>query len=153
MDNDVLLFQYVKPNTDLIKEAMGYDVRKLEQTSGEILSKYAIVLSQYNVFFNSERNQIKVKIHRAKRLLNGIVTTLLTQKDVKKYGTKVAAVNNIVNSSAKYSSIQADIDNATEELIYIDGIDKTVSDVVATLKRELTRREHELYATRLERKI
>ena len=153
MNNDVLLFQYVKPNNDLIKEAMGYDVRKLEQTSGEVLSKYAIVLSQYNVFFNSERNKIKVKIHKAKRLLDGIITTLLTQKDVKKYGTKVAAVNNIINSSAKYSSIQEDIDNANEELIYIDGIDKTISDVVATLKRELTRRENELHANRFERKI
>ena len=153
MNKDVLLFQYVKPNTDLIKEAMEYDVKKLEQTSGETLSKYAIVLCQYNVFFNSERNKTKVKIHKAKRLLEGIINTLLTKEDVKKYGTKTAAVNNIINSSAKYSNIQEDIDNTNEELIYIDGIDKTISDIVATLKRELTRRENELHANRFERKI
>jgi len=153
MHNDVLLFQYVKPNTDLIEEAMGYDVRKLEQTSGETLSKYAIVLSQYNVFFNSERNKTKVKIHKAKRLLDGITNTLLTKEDVKKYGTKTAAINHIISSSAKYSGINDDINVANEELLYIDGIDKTVSDLVATLKRELTRRENELHANRFERKI
>ena len=153
MDNDLLLFKYVKPNSDLIKEAMGYDVRRLEHTSGETLSKYAIVLSQYNVFFNSERNKTKVKIHKARRLLDGVVTTILTKEDVKKYGTIKAATSHIINSNAKYSGINDDIDRYNEELIYIEGIDKSVSDLVATLKRELTRRENELHANRFERKI
>jgi len=153
MDNDVLLFRYVKPNTGLIEEAMSYDVRKLEQTTGEVLSKYALVLSQYNVFFTSERNKIKVTIHKAKRLLDGIINTILTKEDVKKHGTKTAAVNYIVSSSAKYNGISEDINAANEELLYIEGIDKTVSDLVATIKRELTRRENELHATRFERKI
>jgi hypothetical protein len=33
----------------------------------------------------------------------------------------------------------------------VDGIDKTVSELIATFKRELTRRENELYTTRRER--
>ena len=153
MDNDLLLFTYVKPNTDLIKEAMSYDVRRLEQTSGEALSKYAIVLSQYNVFFNSERNKTKVKIHKAKRLLDGIINTILTKDDVKKHGTKKAATNYIIGSNAKYNGINEDINSYNEELLYIDGIDKAISDLIKTLKRELTRRENELHANRFERKI
>ena len=153
MDEGVLLFEYVKPNSDLIKEAMAYDVRKLEQTSGEILSKYAIVLSQYNVFFNSERNKTKVKLHKAKRLLDGIVCTILTKEDVKKYGTNKAATAYIINSNARYSGVNDDINCYTEELISIEGINESISDLVAILKRELTRRENELHANRFERKI
>ena len=153
MDNGILLFEYVKPNTDLIKEAMSYDVRRLEQTSGETLSKYAIVLSQYNVFFNSERNKTKVKIHKAKRLLDGIISAILTKDDVKKYGTIKAATSHIISSNGKYNGINDDINAYNEELIHIEGIDRTVADLIATLKRELTRRENELHANRFERKI
>jgi len=40
-----------------------------------------------------------------------------------------------------------------DELLLLEGIDKTISELIATFKRELTRRENELYATRQERKL
>ena len=47
---------------------------------------------------------------------------------------------------------QAKLDNLHTELLQTEGIDKCISELVATLKRELTRRENELYQVRVERK-
>jgi hypothetical protein len=47
---------------------------------------------------------------------------------------------------------QTRLDEIDQELLYIEGVDKSIGELIATLKRELTRRENELYAVRMERK-
>ena len=47
---------------------------------------------------------------------------------------------------------EAKLDELKIEMIQVDGMEKNISELIATIKRELTRRENELYATRQERK-
>jgi hypothetical protein len=45
-----------------------------------------------------------------------------------------------VSNSPELQAIRTDIDNLKDELMLVEGVDKMISDLVATLKRELTRR-------------
>lgn len=151
MEEDVLFFKSVKPNDDLIKEIFNYDVRTLETTSDVLLSKYAIALAQYLIYFKSQANKTKVELGRKKRVLDSGVAQLITKEVLKQYKTKADASGYIISNTRELDGLNEGIENLKDELILIDGIDKTVSELIATFKRELTRRENELYTTRRER--
>ena len=46
------------------------------------------------------------------------------------------------------NKIQIDIELLQDELFLLDGVDKTIQELIAAFKRELTRRENELYQRR-----
>ncbi len=151
MDQDVLYFEGVKPNDDLIKEIFSYDVRTLETTSAVVLSKYAIALAQYLIYFKSQTNKTRVELGRKRRILDSGVNQLITKEILKLYKTKSDAAGYIVSNTKELDGLNEVIESLKDELTLIDGIDKTVSELIATFKRELTRRENELYTTRMER--
>jgi hypothetical protein len=41
--------------------------------------------------------------------------------------------------------IQLELDTLQDELFLLQGMDKTISELIASFRRELTRRENELY--------
>ncbi len=151
MDKEVLYFQNMKPSDELIEEIFRYDVRVLESTDDITLSKYAIALAQYLIYFKSQINKTKVESVRKRRVLDFGVNQLITKDILKQYKTKSDASGYIISNTQELSRLNDEIDSLKNELVLIDGIDKTVSELIATFKRELTRRENELYTTRRER--
>ena len=151
MDKEVLYFQNMKPSDELIEEIFRYDVRVLESTDDITLSKYAIALAQYLIYFKSQINKTKVESVRKRRVLDSGVNQLITKDILKQYKTKSDASGYIISNTQELSRLNDEIDSLKDELVLIEGIDKTVSELIATFKRELTRRENELYTIRRER--
>jgi len=115
------------------------------------ISKYTIALAQWLVYYKSETNKTKVELLKKQRMLNGAVTQLLTTEILKQYKTKSAASEYIVASTQELNTIKYGIDSTKDELKLLEGVDKTISELIAAFKRELTRRENELYSVRKER--
>lgn len=152
MDKGVLSYLQMKPNVSLLDEIFTFDANNLEQTDGITLSKYAVALSQFLVYYKSQVNQTKVDIFKKQRVLDAGVTYSMTKELMKTYKTKTDATNAIIIENADLSRIREEIDSSKEELMLLEGIDKTIAEYIAMLKRELTRREYELHETRYGRK-
>ena len=99
----------------------------------------------------SLKKWIKVEIHRKQRALDSGINQVLTKDVIKQYKTKAAAAEFIISNSQELNVIRNEVDRLKDELMIVEGVDKTISDLIATLKREMTRRENELYITRKER--
>jgi vacuolar-type H+-ATPase subunit I/STV1 len=81
--------------------------------------------------------------------------SLILSKDkklLKEHKTRSSAVDFLVSTNDYLTETQSKLDILNIELMHIDGIDKNISELIATIKRELTRREKELYTVRMERK-
>jgi hypothetical protein len=151
VNKNLFKFDKTKPDGDFIDEIFTYDVRKLESTDDIVISKYAIALAQYLVFYKAEVNRLKVEILRKQRFIDGTVNQLLTNEIQKRYKAKKDAYHFIVNSNEDLFKIQQEIFTLEDELMLIEGIDRTISELIATFKRELTRRDNELYTVRREK--
>ena len=151
MDQGILLFRNAHPDSNFIEKIFAYDVNKLEATSGEEISRYNIALSQWLVYYKSQINQTRVDMLKKQRTLDGVMSYRLTKEILKEYKTKTAATEHIIKSDQELNKMQEDIFNIKDELLLIEGIDKTVHELIAAFKRELTRRENELYSVRKER--
>ena len=151
MDAGMLLFKKVKPDIEFINEILMFDVKGLEALGSSTVSKYAVALSQYLIYFRAEINRTKVEAHRKQRALDSGINQVLTKDVIKQYKTKASAAEFIISNSQELNAIRNEIDRLKDELMIVEGVDKTISDLIATLKREMTRRENELYITRKER--
>lgn len=151
LDEGVRIFEKVKPDIGFIDEILTFDARKLDILESATVSKYATALSQYLIYFKAETNKARISVHQKERALTAGLTQVLTKDIINKYKTKAAATEFIISNSPELMIIRGDIDRLKDELMLIEGVDKMISDLVATLKRELTRRENELYTVRRER--
>jgi vacuolar-type H+-ATPase subunit I/STV1 len=152
MDTDAKIFRNISPDISLIDEIFRYDVRQLESTESKRISMYVVALSQYLIYLRSQVNTTKAEVIRNKRNLDNGVNQLITKEVIKEYKTKSDAYNHIVQNNEILGELNEQIENLKDELILVEGVDKTVSELIAALKRELTRRENELYSTRMERR-
>ena len=64
---------------------------------------------------------------------------------LKEHKTKKDAKAALVLSNQVLNKLQEEIDALEDELVLLDGMDKTIMELIAAFKRELTRRENELY--------
>lgn len=153
MDKDMLSFTKVKINQDLLDEIWKFDPRKLDELKGNILSSYSMALAQYLIYFTYQRNIVKADVYRLNKMVDR-TTSLILAKDktlLKEYKTKSSAIDFLISTDPYLMETQSKLDTLNIELMHIDGIDKNISELIATIKRELTRREKELFTTRLER--
>lgn len=151
MDKGVKLFENVKPDIEYINEILTFDAKNLDALESATVSKYATALSQYLIYFKTETNKARISVHQKQRALDAGINQVLTKDVLKQYKTKTAAVEYIIANSPELSAIKNGIDRIKDELMLVEGVDKMISDLVATLKRDLTRRENELYTIRKER--
>lgn len=151
MLDDLKVVQSVKFDKEFINEVLAYDINTLEQTDSRQLSRYIIALSQYLIYFKSKFNEIKVDIRRKQRLIDNTVNQLLTKELLKEYKTKRDATVYLVENTEVLYKTQLEIDELKDTDILLDGVDRTISELIASFKRELTRRENELWQTRRER--
>ena len=151
MDPGVFAFQKVKPKLDFIEEILTCDVRKLEQIDSSTISQYSLAMSQYSIYFKSQINQTKAELFHKQRILDTTVTQLLTKDILKKYKTKKDASVYIISSTEDLSLTEDSMYDLKEQLMLLDGIDKTISEYIACFKRELTRRADEHWQLNKER--
>lgn len=145
MENALLLYQKCKPESSLIDQIFSYDVRTLENTDDLFISRSVIALSQYLVYFKSQYNITKSSITNKERVMEGVLFGLITAEVLKEHKTKKDAKAALVLSNQVLNKLQEEIDALEDELVLLDGMDKTIMELIAAFKRELTRRENELY--------
>ncbi len=148
MEADIAAFRSSHPNKEYVDEIFAYDVRTLEQTNARQISQYVIALSQYLVYFKTKFNETKMFLSRNNRNLELKIVELATDDDVKKFKTKKDLRFYLVYNKPELKEIRENIEILHDEILLLEGIDKTVSELIASFKRELTRRDNELYQQR-----
>jgi hypothetical protein len=151
MDKDIWSYEKIKPNQDFIDEIWNFDVKNLEAMNDTKISKFTIALGQWLIYYKSQTNIARAEMNKKQSDLDFIIANVLNPEDVKKHGTKTAAVAYLIQADPTINKIQDDIDKLRADLTRTDGIDKAVSELIAAFKRELSRRESELYILRKER--
>ncbi len=152
MDSGVMSFNKIEINNNFLEQIWKFNPLTLGSLDDLTVSQYSICLAQYLIFFRSELNQTKAIIVKKKKLLDSSIAIAMDADVIKKYKTKTAAIDFIKNSSPELTLLENEIDDLKDEVIRIEGIDKSVSEYIATFKRELTRREKEIFAIRAERR-
>lgn len=154
MNKDVLCFEQVKVNHDLLEEIWKFDPRQLDHVDGAKLSSYAMALAQYLVYFTYQRNLSRAEQHRCNKFIDRTVSLIMSSEEIKakKFKTKAAAADYIIAHNEQLMVTQTKLDALHKELMETEGMDKVISELIATIKRELTRRENELYQVRQERR-
>jgi len=154
MNPDVLSFQNIKINHDLLNEVWKFDPRTLDTLKGAKLSSYAMALAQYLIYFTYQCNLSKAEIHRLNTFIERTISLTLSADPslLKEYKTKKAAAEYLVSIDMKLMEAQSKLEALKKEIMQTEGMDKVISELIATIKRELTRRENELYQVRMERR-
>jgi hypothetical protein len=156
MNKDVLSFTNIKVNHELLDKIWKLDPKLLDHIDGAELSSYALCLAQYLVYFTYQRNLSKAEQHRLTKYIDRTVSIILTTNndnaEYKKFKTKAAAADFIISTNLELMDAQTKLEGIQRELTQVEGMDKVVSELIATIKRELTRRENELYQVRVERR-
>lgn len=151
MDKELLSFTKVKPHDDLINEIWNFNVKNLHSLTDPTLGQYVIALSQWLIYYRSQVNETKAQINQLQSDLDFLVATWMTKEILKEYRTQTAARDYLIRSNPESSVMAKKLDDLKLDLIKVEGIDKAVSELIAAFKREMTRRENELYTIRKER--
>jgi hypothetical protein len=145
MENDLLMYQKCRPESSLMEQVFSYDVRTLEQADDLFVSKSVIALSQYLIYFKSQFNITRATVTNKERVMEGVLFGLITAELLKEHKTKKDARTFLIFSNQVLNKLQEEIDTLEDELLLLEGVDKTIMELIAAFKRELTRRENELY--------
>lgn len=151
MDEGVLSFNKVKPSDSLINEIWAFDVNNLNGLADPTLSVYVIALGQWLIYYRSQVNETRAQINQLQSDLDFLVATWMTKEILKDYKTQTAAREYLIRSNPESAIMREKLEKLKTDLIKVDGIDKAVSELIAAFKREMTRRENELYTIRKER--
>lgn len=154
MDGEVLSYTKITLNRGLIDEVWKLDPRSLDHIDGALLSTYSVALAQYLIYFTYQRNLARAEQHRLDKYIDRSISLIIAGDEayLKKYKTKAVAADYIISITESLMEAQTKLDAIHKELIQTEGMDKVISELIATLKRELTRRENELYQVRVERR-
>jgi len=153
MNNGLYSFRKIEINQGFLDNIWKFDPTTLGALDDLTISKYSIALAQYLIFFRSELNQTKATIVKKKKLLDTSISMATTTTLLKKYKTKVATTEYLITTLPELSKLSEEISQLQSEITYLDGVDKSISEYIATFKRELGRREKEIFAIRAERRM
>lgn len=152
MDEQLLSFTKVRPGGDLINEIWSFDVKNLHSTPDPTLGKYVIALSQWLVYYKSQVNETKAQISQLNSDLEFLIATWMTKDILKEYKTQTAAREYLIRGNPESASMFDRMQALKLDMIKVEGVDKAVTELISAFKRELTRRENELYTIRKERR-
>ena len=152
MDIGVLSFTKVQPAADLINEIWTFNVKNLHSLADPTLSQYVIALSQWLIYYKYQVNETKAQINHLKSDLEFLVSTWMTKEILKEYKTQTAAREYLIRSNPESATMNDKLQKLKYDLVKVDGIDKAVIELISAFKRELTRRDNELYTIRKERR-
>ncbi len=152
MDEELLSFNKVQPSGDLINEIWSFNVKSLHAITDITLSQYTIALAQWLIYYKSQVNEVKAEISLLQSDLEFLVSTWMTEGILKDHKTQTAARNYLIRSRPESAAMNDKLKKLKLDLVKVDGIDKAVTELITTFKRELTRRDNELYTIRRERR-
>ena len=153
MDKNVLSFTKVQPAGDLINEIWSFNVKNLQSINDGTISQYVIALGQWLIYYKAQVNETKANINQLQSDLEFLVSSWSQTEEIpKRFKTKTEIREYIINNHAESSIMQKKLNDLKAYLIRVDGVDKAVSELIAAFKRELTRRDNELYTIRRERR-
>lgn len=135
-------------NEGLMNEIFAFDPRNLEATSAVDISKYAIGLAQFLIFFSSQINATKVKLVQKNR----VIDTYINQSDIKTK-TKAEKRYKVINNHEELKQIEIDIEALEAEVKMTENLEKYYIELINAFKRELTRRDTERRFSRDERRL
>jgi len=135
--DDLMVFAMPK-NETLMSEIFKFDPRELELVSSADISRYAIGLSQFLIYFTSQINLSKVKLMQKKRLIEN----QLNQSTVKAK-TKAERIIKLVQDNKELEQVVSDIEALECEIKMTENLEKHYLELINALKRELGRREVE----------
>ena len=152
MDEQLLSFNKVQPDGDLINEIWSFNVKNLHAITDPILSQYVIALSQWLVYYKFQTNETKAQISQIQSDIEFLVATWMTKEILKEYKTQTAAREYLIRNNSGSAAMWDKMHKLKLDMIKVDGIDKAVTELISAFKRELTRRDNELYTIRRERR-
>ncbi len=152
MDSGVYAFTNLKIDQGFLDQVWAFSPNKLGSLTNEMVSQYSMALAQYLVYFKWEQNKTRAEIAKKKRLLDASIAMSTDATLQKKYKTKAALTDFMINTNSDLSKLSKEVEELQLELIKTDGIDNAISEYIATFKKELSRREQELFTTRSERR-
>jgi len=152
MDKQLLSFTNVKPSDDLISEIWSFDVKNLESINDSKLSQYVIALSQWLIYYKSQVNETRAQISQLNSDLEFLMATWMTKEILKEYKTQTAAREYLIRGNPESAIMFDKVQALKLDMIKVDGVDKAVTELISAFKRELTRRDNELYTIRKERR-
>lgn len=155
MDEGLNSCTKVKIYHDYLEEIWALDPRNIDSTDGAKLSSYAVALSQYLIYYRVQRNKTKAEVGDLNARIDRTIVQVrpnYNKEVLKSFKTKSDLNEYIINTNECLLKWQEERDKLLRELQYTEGIDKAIEEFIATLKRELTRRENELYHIRAEYK-
>jgi len=146
--SEELMVYKMPKNESLMEEVFAYDPRTLESTSSENISKYAIGLAQFLIYFTSQINKSRVLLMQKRKFIE----VYIEQSDIKGR-TKAEKRRKVIEANQELKSIETDIEALEQEIVMTENLEKYYIELINTFKRELTRREHELKYSRDERRL
>lgn len=152
MDEELLSFTKVQPASDLINEIWSFNVKDLQVITDIILSQYMIALGQWLIYYKAQVNETKAEINKLKSDIEFLVSTWMTKEILSEHKTQTAARDYLIRNNAESAVMFDKMQQLSVDLIKVDGIDKAVTELITAFKRELTRRDNELYTIRRERR-
>lgn len=152
MDEGVLSFTKVQPSNDLINEIWSFNVKNLHSLTDPTLSQYVIALSQWLIYYRFQVNETMAQVNHLKSDLEFLMSTWMTKEILKEYKTQTAAKEYLIRSNPESATMNDKLQKLKYDLVKVDGIDRAVTELISAFKRELTRRDNELYTIRKERR-
>lgn len=141
---DTTYLKNINIDKNYINSIFNYNVKNLDSTNSLTLSKYAIALSQYLVYLKFSFNSLKSEAYSKKRFIDKSVALNMTVELIKRYKTKSDAREYLISTNKELDDVDAKIGELEHEIFMLDGIEKSIYELIACFKRELTRREKEI---------
>lgn len=135
---DELMVYRMPKNETLMDEIFKFDPRHLEAINGADLSKYAIGLSQFLIYFTSQINKSKVLLMQKKR----VIDVYVNKSDIKTK-TRAEKIRKVIDENELLQEIELDVEALESELTMTENLEKYYVELINSIKRELTRRENE----------
>lgn len=143
-----LMLNKMPRNKNLMDEIFAFDPNNLESILSQTLSKYAIGLAQFLVYFTSQVNQARVRLMQKERYIE----TYINKSNINAK-TKADKRRLVIEASPELQAIALDVEALEAELALTENLEKYYIEIINAIKRELTRREMEHRFVRDERRL
>jgi hypothetical protein len=151
MDQELLSFNKLKPNSNIIDDLWEFDVNNLETTSSTMLTKLITGAAQYLVYYKAQINDTKAKLSMKQADMDIALNVAIKPELIKEYGTKTAAKDYLITTDKVVGELHREIQELRQSLAKVDGMDRAITEYINAFKRELDRRKHEREVARMER--
>ena len=143
-----LLLDKMPKNEYIMDEIFSFDVRNLEATPSIKISQFIIGLSQFIIYFGSQVNKTKVSLMQKRNMIESYVN----RSDIKAK-TKAEKYRKVIDANPELVQIELGIKSEEQELTLVENREKYLMELIASFKRELTRRDNEFRLIRTERSV